>query len=339
MRQPFSTVDFADLAGLWNRFYPPKYRVDPGLLRSHTVESDVFDWGASVVETQGGHVEGFVIVKRSACPRLYRGPDPDVAHLAAIAFERPEVGVDLVASVKSILRDRGMYRLVFGQDSRHFFPGCPCDFPVLWDFLTIEGFTDEGPDQHDLERDLRDYDPGDALHPLGSLATVQDDLTQHVPISQRSGGRPVACPVHRADLPLLEAFLAQEFPGRWHYDVMDKARLEGSEGVIGLFENGNCIGFALTQTWTDQVPIGGAVWRSDLGDRWGSLGPIGVAKTARGRGLGDALLGAGLLSLKLRGARRTIIDWTTLVDFYARHGFSVERTYRTRALRLDDGSR
>jgi predicted N-acetyltransferase YhbS len=53
-----------------------------------------------------------------------------------------------------------------------------------------------------------------------------------------------------------------------------------------------------------------------------ALGPIGVAADARGGGLGLALLVAGLRQLRDRGAGPAVIDWTDLLDFYARAGFA-----------------
>jgi len=72
-----------------------------------------------------------------------------------------------------------------------------------------------------------------------------------------------------------------------------------------------------------------------LGENWGSLGPIGVSAGLRGRGSGHALLGQALSHLRDLGARRTIIDWTGLVDFYGRHGFEVTRRYQYLSLALE----
>ena len=108
-----------------------------------------------------------------------------------------------------------------------------------------------------------------------------------------------------------------------------------SQAVHGLFTEGELHGFALLQDKSTPRPIGGAVWRMDLGDDWGSLGPIGISRSVRGRGFGDGLLASSLLELRRRGCRRTIIDWTTLADFYGKHGFVPTRTYRRTTLSLD----
>ncbi|HEY0866584.1 MAG TPA: GNAT family N-acetyltransferase [Fimbriimonas sp.] len=311
MRTSFRNSNVGALVELWNQFYPERYRIDEELFRLNTIESPLFDWGASSVEMSDGRPVGFVCVKRSAAG-LFRGPDKDQSHLCAIAYNDPLVGIDLLGDAKTLLRNRGQNRLVFSQDIRHFFPGCPEDFRALHDFLTIEGFA-EGGESVDLEGDLSSY------------------------------SNPYPCPqgvefrmLREADLASLEAFLLREFPGRWHYDVLSKARIEGVDNAVyGMLVDGKVEGFALLQDSQCKLPIGGAVWRNDLGEGWGSLGPIGVSQHLRGQGLGHALLGAALTRLKEKGARHSIIDWTNLVDYYGRHGFKPTRTYTAMSLKLD----
>ncbi|MCB0022588.1 MAG: GNAT family N-acetyltransferase, partial [Caldilinea sp.] len=60
---------------------------------------------------------------------------------------------------------------------------------------------------------------------------------------------------------------------------------------------------------------------------WGQLGSIGVSADRRGHGYGAALLDAGLRRLHDNGINGCVIDWTGLVDFYARFGFERYRSY------------
>ena len=60
---------------------------------------------------------------------------------------------------------------------------------------------------------------------------------------------------------------------------------------------------------------------------WGQLGIIGISADRRGQGLGAALLDAGLRRLHNNGVNGCIIDWTDLVDFYAKFGFTPHRAY------------
>lgn len=314
MRKTFHHADFGALADLWNGFYPAEYRIDAELLELNTVKSPVFDWGISQIETDDtGKVLGFVAFKRSAAS-LFKGPTVDQAHLCAIAYQDARTGVDLVADAKKTLRNRGVNRLFFGADSRHFWPGCPTVCGAMCGFLMVEGFEDQG-ETFDLERDLSDYQlpyplpDGFEFRPLAS----EDDIVG------------------------LRNFLEKEFSGRWRYDTMEKIRAEDDPScVIAAFDGPSVVGFALVQHWTHKAPIGGAVWRNALGENWGSLGPIGVSSDLRGRGLGHGTLGAALNHLKGLGVRQCIIDWTTLDDFYGRHGFQKTRVYKSTSLRLGD---
>ncbi|HLO98279.1 MAG TPA: hypothetical protein VK171_06765 [Fimbriimonas sp.] len=295
---------------LWNSFHPERYRIDLELLKINTVDSPTFDWGASLIDVDvEDMVRGFVIIKKAPA-RFHRVLDPDAVHLGGLAFTEPMHGVDLMGEAKSILHQRGVTSILYGMDSRHFWPGVPVDAPKLNDFLMVEGFTFGG-EYFDLERDLTDYKPP---HPVeGDFRVVTE-----------------------ADIPSLKQFIEKEFPGRWTYDVLTKLEMEGcSDGFVGLFIGNECHGFASIQNGDCKYPIGGAVWRNDLGENWGALGPIGVSMKVRGKGMGGAMLSAGLLELQRRGTKRCIIDWTTLGEFYGKHGFEITRTYRAGKLVLD----
>lgn len=311
MRHTFKDADFKALTELWNTFYPAQFAIDEDVFRLNTVESPVFDWGASSFEAENGKVTGFVVVKRSANPRMYGGPESDLVHLSAIAYDDVGLGIELFAEAKHLLRNRGVSSIVFGQDSRHFFPGCPVGLGNLCSFLMVEGFTQSG-EAWDLERDLGDYE-FKGKSPQG--AVFQRLESKHVKAF--------------AD------FMEEEFPGRWRYDTLEKVRVEGPGTVIGLFWEGKIGGFALVQDFTQKEPVNGCVWRPSLGANWGGLGPIGVAKSLRGKGLGDALLGNSLRIQREAGVRRCIIDWTNLVEFYGKHGFEVTRHYKCLNLKLD----
>lgn len=295
---------------LWRRFYPERYWITEEVFRRTTVESPLFDWGASSIAMEGDKVVGFVAVKRTAA-RYYRCSDRDAAHLNSIAFDTPEVGLDAVAHAKAVLSERGHTRLVFGQDSDHLFPGCPTDVRRLVSFLLVEGFVDEG-QVVDLECDLRTY-----TNP--AKPALDAELRMLRPGEQEA----------------LDEFFEASFPGRWHYDVRQKIAAEGIDStVFGVLVVGRIQGFALIQSFGHRRPANGCIWHLSLGDHWGGLGPIGVSGTVRGQGYGNALLGAALTELKARGVANCIIDWTGLVDFYGKHGFKVTRTYDCLALPL-----
>ncbi len=292
---PLTQIGADAVAAAWNAAAGPKYRIDAALIEQNIFGSPLFDPEASVWEDGS-----FVAVKRSAAS-LYQGPDPAVAHLSLFVAAQPG---GLLDHAVSRLRENGVTALVVGMDSGHFLPGAPEDISWMERWLADGGFTPGG-QAVDLERDMVDYE-----FVVPSLGGEHRTLLPE-------------------DIPLLETFLKREFPGRWHYDVMRKVKAEGPGTVFGFFLDGACEGFASLQGEGCLLPIGGAVWHQSLGKSWGSLGPIGISKSIRGKGQGNALLGAALLELRRRGARRSIIDWTGLIDFYGAHGFAVTRRYRS----------
>ncbi|MEQ1935260.1 MAG: GNAT family N-acetyltransferase, partial [Fimbriimonadaceae bacterium] len=224
-------------------------------------------------------------------------------------FQDPQIGVDMMQFCKQILIQRGIDHLVFGQDIDHFFPGCPLDHGGLKDFLLIEGF-DEGEPVSDLVMDLAEY---------SYSPKVDADIR--------------SCT--EADIAALDAFLGNAFPGRWRFDCLRKISHEGkSQFVDLLWIDGAVMGFSVTQTQECQLPIAGAVWARFHGDNWCALGPIGVSQAVRGQGFGDALLGASLARLRASGNRVCLIDWTSLTDWYGKHGFKPASTYLTFSLTL-----
>ena len=123
----------------------------------------------------------------------------------------------------------------------------------------------------------------------------------------------------------LLAFLAREFAGRWHWmaerfladggRISDYMLLWTRDGVQG----------ACRLTFEDsRWPID-RFYPFGLPRPWAQLGSIGVSARLRGQGLGLMLLDAGLRRLHNSGINGCVIDWTTLLDFYAICGF---RPYR-----------
>lgn len=302
MRILFHRANFDLLADCWQSALPEKYWVDAALIRQNSVECPVFDWGASIIEQSPLGVEGFVIVKNSAS-RLYKGPEKDASHLCAIVSKEPSIMVDLLEETKALLRARGKSKLVFGQDSRHFFPGVPEECAHLSQFLQVEGFRPTT-EAVDLENDLTTFE-------------YSKKLPDGYEFRQMAA----------QDEPALEKFLIETFPGRWRYDVHAKLKADGPSCIFVAAQGERIVGFALIQNSAQTLPIGGAVWKHSLGENWGSLGPIGVSEEVRGKGVGGALLGTALLHLKGQGVGRCSIDWTTLVDFYGKFGFQVSRRY------------
>lgn len=171
-------------------------------------------------------------------------------------------------------------------------------------FLACGYEREEEPLSWDVARSLSDYQPP----PLSD-----------VPAAARPGQ-----PGQEAEL---LGFLAREFPGRWHWQaerfleeggrISDYMLLWTDEGVRG----------ACRLTFEDSVSPIDRFFPYGLARPWAQLGSIGVSKHLRGQGLGLYLLDAGLRRLHNSGINGCVIDWTTILDFYARCGFLQHRTW------------
>jgi predicted N-acetyltransferase YhbS len=277
---------------LWNELLPEHYWIDASLFAFNTLES-----GLLIADACTFGDDGFLIVKSSRFGRL------DTAHVSAMVFREERAWDEALSRARSTLSATGIRHWQFGGDWRHFFPGVPRDCEILLEPLRRAHFAKLGVSCFDVERDLLDYKPPTVPSPNVRPASVDDALA-------------------------IDAFLRQEFPGRWNADVMEKL-YEDPARVYVLVLSDVIEGFAMTQMDGDLRRRAGAVWSRSLGPNWAALGPIGVSRAVRGQGHGHALLAAALCSLRDQGARQTIIDWTVLTEFYGKHGFKATREYMT----------
>ncbi|OAD78206.1 glycoside hydrolase family 3 protein, partial [Phycomyces blakesleeanus NRRL 1555(-)] len=76
------------------------------------------------------------------------------------------------------------------------------------------------------------------------------------------------------------------------------------------------------------------IWTDDslFGARSGGMACVGVAKEARGRGIGLGIVAYANEVLKARGVKRSFVDWVEAVDFYRRTGYQTWRAHRIGAL-------
>ena len=195
-------------------------------------------------------------------------------------------------------------RVSVGGGLRPFVPGPLANSAAEAFFLACGYGRDEDPFSWDVARSLSDYQPP----PLSD-----------VPAAARPGQ-----PGQEADL---LGFLAREFPGRWHWQaerfleeggrISDYMLLWTEEGV-----QGSC-----RLTFEDSVSPIDRFFPYELARPWAQLGSIGVSEHLRGQGLGLYLLDAGLRRLHNSGINGCVIDWTTLLDFYAKCGFRPNRKW------------
>lgn len=260
-----------------------------------------------------GRPAGFVLC--SAHPGAPPSMRADVGWLDAIAvapsMQRQGIGTALLRWAEGWLTGRTpsdtdklegrnrASRILVGGSLRPFTPGALSDTPAVAFFL--ENGYEYGPDpvEWDVARNLSNY----ASPPPREVSAA-------------------ARPAQPGQEEELLAFLAREFTGRWHW-LAERFLEEGgriSDYMLLWTEDG--VHGACRLTFEDsRWPID-RFYPFGLPRPWAQLGSIGISAHLRGQGLGLTLLDAGLRRLHNAGINGCVIDWTTLLDFYAICGFS-----------------
>jgi GNAT superfamily N-acetyltransferase len=325
--RPFDPGRVGEVVALWNAAAGDSFPLREALFRQNTVLDPQFDpaGAALVCDSATGRVVGCGIAKVARLPLGADGLRPDRGWLSFVAVHpnrrREGIGTALVRAGEAFLRAKARPAAVLGSDPAHFFPGVPDDTGASVFFEAV-GYTLRG-EAYDLHRTLRGY-----RTPAAVTAVIRDARDAEI--------RPLV----RGEEAALLAFLDATFPGRWRYTVAQFLDGGGAIGdVMGIVRGREVAGFALLfhpgSRWIGPSIAWGAApgRRSSTGDaaagaRVGGLGPMGLAPALRGRGLGLALLDRAMVHLASRGVDAMTIDWTILLEFYGKLGFTPCRRYR-----------
>lgn len=313
---PYQPAFAPALIALWNRALGDRFPLDERLWRQN-VEGDP-NWRTSdglVLRLADGPIVGFALTRRFRL--LDRYPTlalvGDLGWIGALVIAPEQAGRgfggQLLAAAEGLLRRQGAARCDIGGSVGHLLPGPPADDERALRFWRHHGYQ---PMRlvHDLHRSLADWVPA-------SPAVAE----------ARAGWR--IAPGQPGQEAALLVFLQRSFPGRWHYHLADSlARGAAIEDIVLLIAPDEAIA-GFVATWPHTSPLLGPAthWFPALGARFGGIGPLGLATTARGRGLGLALVSAAVTLLQARGVAHCTIDWTDLTAFYARLGFRPWRSY------------
>lgn len=300
---PYRSEMAPELLAIWRAAVGEGYPIMPDLFKANTEGDPNFTAEDLMVASEGHRLVGFLLTKR------YRGDFPgceryaDVGYLALMAvhpeFQRQGIGGALLDRGEATLRAEGSRRLILGGSFFHFLPGLPSDAEAARVFLEKRGY-EALKDVYDVRRSL---DDGFVMPDIARALSATD-------VSVR--------PYRPGEERALLDFLVAEFPGRWAQDTayfLEQGKPIGE--VLGVFQGDHPKGFAHLN------PPGspGAKRWAGFKPNMAALGPIGVGEALKGRGLGLALLVKGIELLQASGTTEMVIDWTDLLDFYARVGF------------------
>lgn len=342
MLRAFERSDVPAILELWNRRWGNLFPLDEALWVQQTIGDPLHfrpdlarvaqvTGKAGMAYVEGQRIVGAVSLKTPPNPVTggsWVGQNPKNAWISFVLVEpgrEADLGPKLLEYALEALRREGFEWVQYGGDPSHFFPGVPREDSGLAELLQGYGFEKrktEGKDrlEQDLIRDLSDYQLPEEARAALQASGLADDAQRNTRLETKS--------CTREDVPGLLDFLAENFPGRWLYDTQERLKVEPTPAdILVLKGQGRIWGFCHLYHAGSRRIGPGIYWRKALGPGYGGLGPIGVSRDLRGRGLGFALLCYGVQRLKELGVQRMVIDWTTLADFYGKIGFKPWRSY------------
>ena len=301
----FDISDLNSLVTIWNAACGINLAITPRVVEYNTRASTGAIQAGQVWLEQNKPV-GFVLA--SALPNDPQTSPRDLGWIDAIAvapeLRRRAMGSELLAWAEEWLREQGCARVRLGGGLRPFTPGYPTELGNL-KFFTQRGYAPRPNSETvwDVARDLANYPTNELPNDLTIRPATQNDISN------------------------LRTFFAREFPNRWLYEYAEFLRGDGRiSDYLVLVTSRGVDGFGRITLEDSERPIERFYPRT-LARPWGQLGPLGISKDARGKGLGGALLDGALQHLRNLGVRGCVIDWTDLVGFYRKFGFTPHREY------------
>ena len=315
---PYDPALTPALIAIWNRALGGRFPLPARLWQQNVVGDPNWRAGDGLVTLDAtGTPIGFALT------RIYRAhaENPDMTAVQGTGWLMALVidpawtgrgyGTQLLRAAEDYLRAEGATRCDNGGSLGHLLPGPPADDPRALRFWTRHGYPLVR-EVYDLHRSLANW----SSPPMPAAITHEGWA-----IAAGQAGQEAA----------FLAALGRDFPGRWRATIADTfARGGSAEDLVALRDPaGEIAGFLAI--WRPERPFlgPGLHWLPALGPRPGAIGPLGIASTARGKGLGLALVAGATSILRERGVVNCTIDWvgTELLDFYARLGFHPARTY------------
>ena len=209
------------------------------------------------------------------------------------------------------LRQAGVGALRLGGGGAYrFWPGIPTDLPGAYPFFASCGWPLD-PEQRscDLVRDLSDFQMPAAMR----ARLAQEQVTIR--------------PAREDEVADVLAFEAEHFPG-WAGAFVYTAELGDFQNMlIAIDPRKGIVGTLMLHTPASRWLGANITWKTLLGDNLGGISAVGVAASERGRGIGIGMVAVGSEVLRDRGIGNCHIDWTRIVDFYGKLGYTVWREY------------
>ena len=308
---PLSEIPVSDIVELWNEEIGERFPMSIALWKQNTTnEPNVMKEGSFAV-IEEGNLRGFIVAKRYM-EKLEAKMPTNVGWiqcmLVGTSARNRGVGSELLKLAEQALIDAGVAEIRLGRDPWHYFPGVPLEDEKTANWFEKRGYV-KGGVETDLIKDVRDGKLYELTNPIGHYRLLTKE-----------------------DIPSLLGFLDRVFPGRWHYEALHYELIGGSgREFMGFFMDGELQGFCRMNDPHSPVIAQNVYWSALVSGEMGGIGPLGIDRAIRGKHFGIDLVKAAANELIGRGVTDIVIDWTQLIAFYEKLGFTPWKQYQSMA--------
>ena len=307
------------LLDVWNAATAGSLPLGTRLWRQNVDNSPLFHAeDCRVALAEDGTVSGFVITRILTDADIAANPDMaehrELGHVMLLAVhprhQRQGTGSRLLEWAEERLRSQGAATICLWGPSGHLIPGPPAGDEAALTFWRHRGYV------------LKDT--------VFDVRAALDNWQPPEPPAQIAAGNYALVQGKTGEEDEIVSFMSAAFPGRWRYDMASAFERGYAPADVTLVrERGGQISGFLCAFHGESGYLGGGSLLYPLlrPGKWGGIGPLGISDSARGHGLGLALVAAGVSYLHGKGVRDCSIDWTTLVDFYGKLGFAPWKSY------------
>lgn len=296
---------------LWNEEIGGDFPMRKELLYQNTFEdNNTLIEGSFVVINEENKVIAFIVSKVWKEKEDYK-MDREVGWIQALLvkgqYRKKGIGTKLLELAENALQSNGVKVVHLGRDPWHYFPGIPTIYRSNQKWFEKLGYN-SGQLQYDLIQTFNNTQP--------FILNMKD---KNINISI----------LHINEKNKFLLFLNKEFPGRWEYEAHQyfEKNGDGREFVV-MKKEGRIIGFCRLNDAKSPFIAQNVYWSPLWNGKLGGIGPLGISKEERKKGLGEGIVKAAINILWERNIRTMLIDWTTLTDFYGKLNFHIWKEYQ-----------
>ena len=249
-------------------------------------------------------VIGFIFLKRFSDDRLVNYSNNLYISLFYVSkkYRKQGIGSNLFDFAEEI---RDGKELIIGKDINNFFPGVPTDFDNLTDvWLEKRGFVGKRYTHDLITKDPKIYE-----------IRNKDVEYKYCDDSQKEE--------------LIQMMINNNW-GRWALEAKEyfekKTENDKNAYIVGMVD-GKIISFAKVNDYKMYLSSYNLMWKERF-ENLGGFGPLGVDRNYRKKGIGFDMISVSLNDLVNKGCKTIILDWTGLMELYAKFNFEVWKSYK-----------